>query len=111
MKKTALSLCSLLMLLFTPAQSFAETSRANVQVTRVSLTASGSSLLVQTSPRPFLDGSCTSDFWLILPISSTNYESLLAMLLTAQSRASKATVFAQDVGNAECNLSRLVLDE
>ena len=90
--------------------ALASTATANVKITTLSLTDTGN-LLVQTTPRHTLDAGCTTDFWLVLATSTPNFDALLSMLITAQSRGSSVTVTATGVGNQFCNLSRVVLDE
>jgi hypothetical protein len=66
-------------MLMQPAR--AETHAADVKVARVSLTANGDTLLVQTAPRHSLDGSCSTDFWAYLPVATmANFEALLSMI-------------------------------
>lgn len=89
----------------------AQTTTPGVKITKLSLTDDGGGMLIQTTPRHTLDAGCTSDFWLALATSAPNYEALLSMLITAQTRGSSVSVSATGVGNDFCNLSRLVLDE
>lgn len=90
--------------------ALASTTTSGVKITKLSLEDTGN-LLVQTTPRHTLDAGCTSDFWLVLSTSAPNFDALLSMLITAQSRGSSVTVIATGAGNQFCNLSRLVLDE
>lgn len=94
----------------TSSGALASTITANVKITILSLEDSGN-LLVQTTPRHTLDAGCTSDFWLVLSTSAPNFDALLSMLITAQSRGSSVTVIATGAGNQFCNLSRVNLDE
>lgn len=97
--------------LFAGNSALADTTTANVKITRLSLTDSGGGMLVQTTPRHTLDTGCTSNFWLVLLKASPNYDALVSMLITAQSRGSDVTVVATGAGSANCTLTRLVLDE
>ena len=91
--------------------ALASTATQGVRITTLSLTDTGGGLLVQTTPRHSLDTGCTNNFWLVLDTSSANFEALLSMLITAQSRGSSVTVTATGAGNQFCNLSRVVLDD
>lgn len=91
--------------------AYAETYTPDVVISQLSLTGSGNGMLVQTTPRHTLDVGCSSDYWLVLQKSSPNYDILVSMLLTAQSRGSKVHVFAAGAGGEFCDLTRLVLEE
>ena len=93
------------------SSAYAETSTPNVVISKLSLTGSGSGMLLQATPRHTLDAGCSNDFWIVLQKSSPNYDILASMLITAQARGSKVEVFVSGFGNEFCDLTRLVLHE
>ena len=83
----------------------------NVEVKLISVWASNGGVLVQTNPKPNIEGlSCSDNYWLSLGKSSEGYDALLSLLLTAQASKQKITVRANNNGSEPfCRLERVII--
>ena len=83
----------------------------DLKVTLLSAWASDGGVLVQTTPRHSIDGlSCTNTYWLELDISQPGYNSLLSMVLAAQTSQTAISVRVADDNNSEsCRLERVII--
>ncbi len=109
MKHTLASILIAAFSLLFPVAVNAQTTTYDVKIQIVSLETSGSNILINTNPRPTLDGSCTLDYWILLPTGVANSDRLLAMALSAQASNVDVDVTVIDGGSSYCMLDRLTI--
>ncbi|MCB1214370.1 MAG: hypothetical protein KDK66_02720 [Deltaproteobacteria bacterium] len=103
-----------LLLTFLPSLSFGTgLMTANVKVAILSSTNNQDVMLVQTNPKHSITGlACTSDYWSVLYKNEPNYETTLAILLSAHATGKNVDITVDDSNGGDfCRLSRVVIKQ